>query len=83
MKTKEHIQLPTHDDLINAYQTGKATLEVDHINHREFVMNGNRYFCGYSSQQDSTYTPKTADDSEYKVQGWLTYKRLSLEETKS
>lgn len=66
--------MKTHNELIKRYQNGEAKLAVNHINHREFVMGGTRYFCGYSSQRDSTYKPQTWTDPEYKVQGWITYK---------
>ena len=43
--------LPTYEDLIEAYHCGAATLPVDRFNHREFVMQGVRYFCGFDSKK--------------------------------
>lgn len=61
--------LPTYDFLEKEYQNKRATLPIDHINHREFVKDGIRYFCGYSSQRAETFK-----DGSYKVQGWMVYK---------
>ena len=72
------MRLPTHDELIKAYQAKRATLDVSQINHREFTMDGTRYFCGYSSKRDPNYTQKDWRDPEYKVQGWRTYKSESV-----
>ena len=58
------MSLPTYDELERDYQSGLATLPVDKINHREFVRDGIRYFCGWSSAKKSTND----------VQGWLVYK---------
>lgn len=66
--------LPTHDELIEQYRNGAARLDVDRVNHREFIFNGIRYSCGWSSERDTTYKPKKFSDPEYRVVGWRTYK---------
>jgi hypothetical protein len=65
----------THDDLIRLYKAGKATLSVDHVNHREFVYNGVRYFVGYSSKRNPCYVKTSWDANEYEVLGWIVYKQ--------
>ncbi len=55
---------PTHDELMGAVRTKKAVLKVNRLNHRQFVMAGVRYFCGWSSEN------KRGSDS---VVGWITY----------
>jgi hypothetical protein len=54
----------TYEQLEKLYHERKAILAVDHINHREFVYIGTRYFAGYSSER--------AGDS---VMGWFVYKQ--------
>lgn len=61
MNTKHRKTLPTHDELLEM----GANPVVCHINHREFVKDGIRYFCGWDSQLN----PKTNE-----VYGWITYK---------
>lgn len=51
-----------YNDLEKLYQEGLATLPVNRINHREFVYDGNRYFCGWNS------------DSKNGWIGWIVYK---------
>ena len=65
----------TIDKLESLYREGRATLPVDHVNHREYVYSGVRYFMGWSSQRDTAYVKKTWDAPEYKVAGWLLYKQ--------
>ena len=65
----------TYKELERLYRQGKATLPVDHINHREFVYNGIRYFCGWDSTKDETYKPTEDTDPAYKVNGWILYKQ--------
>lgn len=55
----------TYDDLEVAYREGKATMPVDHINHRELILDGTRYYAGW----ESTLDPRTG-----KVWGWIVYK---------
>lgn len=64
---------PTYAELEKDYQSGRAELVVEHLNHREFVKDGVKYYCGYSSQRAETYA-----DGTYRVQGWMTYKRDDL-----
>ena len=42
-------KMPTHKELLAAYHNKLATLPINGINHREFVMDGVRYFCGFNS----------------------------------
>lgn len=65
----------TPEELEKLYQEGKATLPINHINHREFVYNGMRYFCGWDSTKDLTYKPTEVGDPAYKVRGWILYKQ--------
>jgi hypothetical protein len=44
-------EAPTYDDLETAYLSGEATMDVDRVNHREFVWQGIRYTCGWSSEK--------------------------------
>jgi hypothetical protein len=56
-----------HDKLLEL----KARLVINQVNHREFVLNGMRYYCGWSSKK----IPDSGDgNTPYKVEGWLTYK---------
>lgn len=41
-----------------------ATCAVNHVNHREYVLNGHRYFFGWDS---------TIDDKTGNVHGWILY----------
>jgi hypothetical protein len=51
----------TYSQLEKLYQQGQAQFAVDHINHREIVWRGTRYYCGWSSEKTDT-TP-----------GWIVY----------
>ena len=60
-------------ELERCYRQGLATMPVCRINHCEFVMDGTRYFCGWSSEGTRKYS------SEYgrvvaDVVGWIVYK---------
>lgn len=59
----EHSYHPTYEQLEDAHRAHRATLSVDKMNHREFIQDGFRYFCGWSSQ-----TPVGGE-----VTGWLVY----------
>ncbi len=63
----------TYQDLETAYRAGRATLPVDHINHREFVLDGVRYFAGYSSEGVTRYDPDYGCNVR-DVRGWIVYK---------
>jgi hypothetical protein len=65
----------THEKLEKLYQEGKATLPVNQVNHREYVYNGVRYFCGYDSTRNPKYVQRTWQDPQYAVNGWLCYKQ--------
>jgi hypothetical protein len=43
-------RLPSYAVLERAYRAQHATLPVNRINHREFVVGGIRYLCGYDSR---------------------------------
>jgi hypothetical protein len=53
----------TYDKLEELLREKKATLIVDHVNHREITYNGNWYHCGWNSK-------KQGDT----VMGWIVYK---------
>jgi hypothetical protein len=69
VKNKVATELSTKisDDLpdINELMASKAKMVVDKINHREFVLNGTRYFVLWDSK---------ASKSNNSVVGWVTYK---------
>jgi hypothetical protein len=62
------------------YRDGKATLAVDHVNHREYIYKKMRYFMGWDSTRDTTYvrdaTKPAWETPEYKVRGWGIYKSV-------
>ena len=61
----ELITLHTYAELEQLYRDKKATMPVDEINHREFVLTGWRYFCLWNSEADAM--------------GWHVY-RVEIEE---
>jgi hypothetical protein len=48
---REIIDMYSYQELEKLYHEGKATMPVDHANHREIVKDGWRYFCMWSSKQ--------------------------------
>jgi hypothetical protein len=70
------MKLPTHDKLIEDVRNHKAVLDVNRVNHREFVKDGVRYFVAWSSERDPNYKRDESDwrSPEYQVLGWCTYK---------
>lgn len=65
---------PTREELGERLRTGTATNPISRVNHEEYIADGTRYFCAYSSERDTTYKPEKRDDPPYKVLGWCTYK---------
>ena len=55
LKYWPHRDTPTYDQLEQAYRDKRATMPVDHINHREFVFSGIRYFCGWDSRTNPAW----------------------------
>lgn len=54
---------PDINELLKLADKGEAKLVVNHVNHREFVWNGKRYFLGWQS-----------DSKRYDCKrGWFTY----------
>lgn len=68
LNTRSQSKLPSYQELERLYRDGKATMPVDHINHREVVYKGVRYFVGWSSEK--TLLPSV----DYPVVGWIVYK---------
>lgn len=70
----EIAEFPSYEELEAAYLDKAATLDVNRINHREFIRDGFRYRCGWSSERDESYEgPKKWYDPAYKVIGWGVY----------
>lgn len=54
---------PTMNELLSLFSKGEAKLEINRVNHKEFVWNGNRYFVGWQS-----------GSQQYNCErGWMTY----------
>ena len=56
--------LPSYEELEASYRDGQADLAVVQPNHREYVRDGTRFCCGWSS----------AGTPEREVVGWVVYR---------
>ena len=45
--------MPSYETLEQAYREKRAAIPVDRANHREFVLDGLRYFCCWDSRRES------------------------------
>ena len=62
---------PTYDELEAAYRDGKAVMAVNHINQREIVKDGIRYYCGWNSP-----CARTGEKGR-----WIVYKQTTEPQT--